>query len=129
MRLDPFEENPEIERLPIVAGMRFDANTARRRGEALCVGPQRVGGGRQQVDAAVLAKCLCDADFVRRQPGVGALPAPRQRRRSRRLLAGAQQAHAILGQLAPGGTGAVPFEHRKFGMMGAAALAIAVHVP
>ena len=45
-----------------------------------------------------------------------------------RRLAGAQQAEAIGDQLAPRGAGPVPFEHREFGMVGRAALAVAKHM-
>ena len=89
---------------------------------------QRVGRRRQDVDAAMLAERLGDADLVPRQPGIGAAAAPGQRLGARRRLAGAQQAEAIGDQIAPRGAGPIPFEHRKFGMMGGAALAVAKHM-
>ena len=52
-------------------------------------------------------------------------PAPGQRVAPGRLLAGAQQAGAVGDQLAPRRARAIPFEHREFGVMRGAALAVA----
>ena len=98
------------------------AAAARRSGS----GVQGIGSRRQQIDAAMLLKGLGHADplplaAARRQY------APRQLSASsaRRMLAGADQRCALLHQIAIGGAGAIPFEHREFRVMGRAPLAVA----
>ena len=53
MRLDPLEKDAEEQRLPIVAGMRRDADPRRRGGEPRGIRRLRIGRRRQQVDAAL----------------------------------------------------------------------------
>ena len=80
MRFNPFQKNPEKQRLPIIARMRRDAGFRGGRGEQGRVGPGRVGRGRQQVDAGMALECLGDRQPLPRPVGIGALPVPGQRR-------------------------------------------------
>ena len=105
---------------------------------ATAAGHRRCGPARRGLLPVRLLCALLAARGVRGWPGQAR---PRRggrgdRRREpaapcRRLcrgLAGAQQPDAIRDQVAPRRSGAIPFEHRKFGMMGGAALAVAEHV-
>ena len=70
-------------------------------------------------------KRLGDGETLKRQTCVGPMAAPAQRVGAGRLLGGAQQRLAFLHQVAVRGPGAIPFEHREFGMVRRAALAVA----
>ena len=69
-----------------------------------------------------------DADLMPRLPRIGPASLPNQELCAGSGLASAQQADAIRDQIAPRGVRPIPFEHRKFGVVGGAALAIAKHM-
>ena len=105
--------------------MRRDPDAARGGGQAIVIGMQRIGSRRQQIQTAVLLKRFRHADPLPLAHRVGGMAAPAQRLSSGGMLAGADQRHALLHQVAIGGARAVPFEHREFRMVGCAPLAVA----
>ncbi len=129
MRLDAVEEDAEVERFPIVARMRLDADP-----RAACAASRSKSGnnGSGAVARISMPQCCSNASATltscHRQPGIGSVAAPGKGHGAGRRLAGAQQALAIGDQVAPRSAGPIPFEHREFGVVRGAALAVAKHV-
>ncbi len=128
-RFDAVEKDAEIERLPIVVRHAARCRCAAPRRE------QRSKSGRSGSGAVARMSMpqYCSnasATLVSRHGRRASAVRPRQakRRGAGRRLAGAQQALAIGDQVAPRGAGPIPFEHREFGVVGGAALAVAKHM-
>ena len=76
MGLDAFEKDAEKQRLPIIPGMRRDADPRRRRSEQRGIRQCRLGSGRQEVDAGVTGECLGDGEALPVLSRVGAVAMP-----------------------------------------------------
>ena len=126
MRLDALQKDAEEQRFPIVAGMRRDADARGLGGEQRGVRALRIGRRRQQIDAGMPGKRLGDGEPLPTATCVGPMAAPAQRVGAGRVLRGAQQPLAFVHQVAVRRPGAIPFEHREFGVVRRAALAVAI---
>ena len=93
-RLDPLEEDAEKERLPIIARMRRHPDFLCRGGQALDIRSQRVGCGREKIDAAEFRERCGDAEPPPRQPRVRRSATPDERFGAGSVLAGADERFA-----------------------------------
>jgi len=122
--LDPIQEDPEKQGLPIIAVMRLDSDRAGGRREGGGVADPAVGDGRHQVDGREFLESVGDGDQPPLGEGVAGESGPQHRSRRASPRAGADQSDRIRDQRLIAGVGAVPFQHREFRMMGRRAIPI-----